>query len=305
MDDYAAHRAYSHAPRRRRHSGGSVSGGPRRHSRALACLAVLAFAVVIHYVFPHFSKAVGDKVTAFVDYRAAFAVIGEGLSGERKFTQALGDAWSIAFRTDRAEAVDAAAHLDAPKPTVPIVSPEETVPTGIPPEVTAPPDGENLAKSALEAFAESQYNYADYMIPAGVTYGTPTIEIAYRSPTDGIVSSGFGYRRHPVSGDVRFHYGTDIAAAEGSPVYAFADGVVTLTGESVTLGNYIIISHGSEITTTYAHCGEVFFAPDAAVSAGDKIASVSHTGNATGDCLHFELKIGGLYVNPEFYVQWA
>jgi len=330
-----------HRPRRRS-VGSAVATAPTRSRPLLTCVLVLAFAVAIHFLFPHFSRAVGDKVSAFVDYRTAFAVLAEGISGERKLADAFGEAWTVAFRSD-GDAKDAVAPLTTTPP--PIATPETDVTPDIGAfgEVTdetavlAPPASDTVevgretehtaeasasansetqvsefAQAAMAAFAESQYAYSDYMIPAGVSYDMPALGISGQSPTDGVVSSGFGFRRHPVSGDVRFHYGTDIAAPRGTPIYAFADGVVSVTGESATLGKYITITHigtaqdGDEIsiTTTYAHCGEVFFSSGSAVERGDKIASVSRTGNATGDCLHFELKVDGEFVNPEFYVQW-
>ena len=312
----ADYRSPAHAPRRRSHSSGARRRGAaeKQRVRPLAvCVAVLAFAVAIHFVFPHFSRAVGDKVSTVFDYRTALAVLGEGISGERKLGAAVTEAWAAAFRAGDAS-TEVVAQPDTPLSPAPTA--EEAAAEAF---ANAPPGGEaeafaedapedgvsSFAEAALAAFAESQYGYADYMMPAGVSYDMPALGISGQSPTDGVVSSGFGFRRHPVSGDVRFHYGTDIAAANGTPIVAFADGVVALTGDSATLGSYIIISHENSISTTYAHCGEVFFAPGETVRAGEKIATVSSTGNATDDCLHFELKVDGVCVNPEFYVQWA
>ena len=321
-----------HRPRRR--SGGSATTKTATRSRPLlTCALVLAFAVAIHFLFPHFSRAVGDKVSAFVDYRTAFAVLAEGISGERKLADAFGEAWTVAFRSD-GDAEDAVAPLVVTPLPAATPEPDITPDVGVfseqddatsdalaPPASAAlevfaeePPEApvSEFAQAAMAAFAEAQYAYSDYMIPAGVSYDMPALGISGTSPTNGVVSSGFGFRRHPVSGDVKFHYGTDIAAPRGTPIYAFADGVVSVTGESATLGKYITVTHSGSapdgdditVTTTYAHCGEVLFPSGATVVAGDKIASVSRTGNATGDCLHFELKVNGEFVNPEFYVQW-
>ena len=327
-----------HSPRRRAHSAAKSRGtatsarctDAKKPGPLAVCLAVLAFTVVIHFVFPHFSRAVGDKVSTVVDYRTAFAMLGEGVSGERRLGEALTEAWAAAFRIDDADNAENVVQLDAtltPEPTamqsveatpgieasddaaIDVFAPDEALPVG---EAEIPTDAgddvppiSSFAEAAMAAFSESQYGYADYMMPAGVSYDMPTIEISGRIPVDGVVSSGFGFRRHPVSGDVRFHHGTDIAAPKGTPIYAFADGMVTLTGESATLGIYIIMAHSDSVSTTYGHCGEVFFSPGDIVAAGDKIATVSSTGNATGNCLHFELKVDGVCVNPEFYVQWA
>lgn len=323
-----------HRPRRRSGAVGTAAraSAPTRGRPLLTCALVLAFAVAIHFLFPHFSRAVGDKMSAIVDYRTAFAVLAEGISGERKLADAFGEAWTVAFRSD-GDAEAAAAPAQHTPPPVATPEPDITPDLGAFGEVDedaaalAPPASDAIevfaeeapvdetsefARAAMAAFAESQYAYSDYMVPAGVSYDMPALGISGKRPTDGIVSSVFGFRRHPVSGDVKFHYGTDIAAPKGTPIYAFDDGVVSVTGESATLGKYITVAHvgtasdGDEInvTTTYAHCGEVFFSSGSTVTSDDKIATVSRTGNATGDCLHFEMKVNGEFVNPEFYVQW-
>ena len=311
-----------HRTSNRRRSPPSTRGylSPRKPSRARplpAMLAVLAFAVAIHFIFPHFSRAVGDKVTMLIDYRTASAIIADGITGDRAFREVFGEAWAAAFHLSDNAAEDVV-NLETPPPPEP---PIDVTPNIAPAMVDVSDDIDiiddvdeifeeepplpSFAEAAMAAFAESQYSYADYMVPTGVAYDMPTLGISGRSPTDGVVSSGFGYRMHPISGDVRFHYGTDFAAPEGTPIYAFADGRVSVVGTSTTLGNYIIISHDNGedgATTTYGHCGEVFFSSGDMVTSADKIASVSQTGNATGPCLHFELKIGDVRVNPQFYI---
>ena len=102
-------------------------------------------------------------------------------------------------------------------------------------------------------------------------------------------------------GGSRFHYGVDLAADEGTDVVAFADGQVYASGESSTLGNYIMLSHAGGYVTLYAHCSRIT-AAGGSVSMGEKIAEVGSTGLATGPHLHFELHDGELYLNPIYYV---
>ena len=85
---------------------------------------------------------------------------------------------------------------------------------------------------------------------------------------------------------------------------AFADGEVYATGESITLGNYIMIQHANGYITLYAHCSKVV-ATSGAIAMGQKIAEVGHTGQVTGPHLHFELHDGDLYLNPIYYVELA
>lgn len=124
----------------------------------------------------------------------------------------------------------------------------------------------------------------------------------YIAPVSGSVSSGFGYREDPLAGGDRFHYGLDLTADTGAPIVAFADGMVTVTGESSGYGKYLILSHGGECTTLYAHCSEIFAGSGERVLKGERIAAVGDTGQTTGPHLHFELQRSGVYLNPIYYV---
>jgi murein DD-endopeptidase MepM/ murein hydrolase activator NlpD len=265
------------------------------------CAAVFVLAVAVKLVFPDLAAGLGEKIGASVNYKAALEAIGEGLSGERKFTEALGAAWTIAFRGESPETEVQGVPETAETPA----SAEAFAPA---PAITPQPESDadaakEFSDAVIAAFMQSQQAYSDYAIPAGVSYDMPVLGISCVSPADGVVSSGFGYREHPGDGQVKFHYGADISAPRGSAVFSFADGVVAAVGESATLGNFVIVSHG-EAETKYAHCDEVFVEDGQVVAAGEKIAAVGNSGNATGECLHFELKINGVNVNPEYYVTW-
>ena len=127
---------------------------------------------------------------------------------------------------------------------------------------------------------------------------------AYTSPLVGKLTSAFGWREHPVEGGDKFHYGIDLSGNMGDPVYAFADGKVFATGESSTLGQYIMVQHAGGYMTLYAHCSKVTKL-SGAVKKGEKIAQVGDSGVATGPHLHFELQCGSVYLNPIYYVELA
>lgn len=104
------------------------------------------------------------------------------------------------------------------------------------------------------------------------------------------ISSSFGYRIHPISGESRFHQGTDIAAAEGTPVLSAWDGTVEIAGWMGGLGFAVVISHANgSLETRYGHLSEVLVEPGQVVNQGQPIGLVGSTGFSTGPHLHFEI----------------
>ena len=155
---------------------------------------------------------------------------------------------------------------------------------------------------AVTAFLESQKEYSELSLPENVTYDYQPYPAENAVPVSGYNSSGFGYRLHPIKGDIRFHYGTDFAANSGEAVLAFSAGTVETAGWSDSYGNYIVINHAEGWQSLYAHCSTLFVESGDEVSAGERIALVGDTGLATGPHLHFELSKDGVYTNPEYYV---
>ncbi len=106
-----------------------------------------------------------------------------------------------------------------------------------------------------------------------------------RWPAKGSLSSLFGKRGG------RPHEGIDIRANRGSPIYAAADGKVTYTGWRSGYGRTVIVTHANgEFSTLYAHCHEIKTRRGAVVKAGEQIATIGRSGNATGNHLHFEVR---------------
>ena len=144
--------------------------------------------------------------------------------------------------------------------------------------------------------------YSADTIPARVEMLQQVLGFDYTCPVDGTLSSSFGYRDHPVAEQERFHYGLDLSAEEGAVIRAFADGTVLAVAESTELGKYVEVVHANGYTTLYAHCSRINASAGQSVKAGDPIAEVGSTGDATGNHLHFELCCDGTYLNPIYYV---
>ena len=112
------------------------------------------------------------------------------------------------------------------------------------------------------------------------------------------LSSGFGYRRHPISGGVRFHTGIDIPAANGTPVRASASGEVRIAAYTGGYGLMVELDHGAAVRTRYAHLSRMLVQPGERIEAGQVIGLVGSTGRSTGNHLHFEVRRGGLALDP-------
>lgn len=122
------------------------------------------------------------------------------------------------------------------------------------------------------------------------------------APVKGILTSGFGHRRDPITGSRAFHSGVDIATAPGRPVLTSADGVVIRTGRMSGLGLSVYVSHGYGLTTRYGHLSRITVEPGQRVGRGDEVGRVGSTGRATGFHLHYEVLQDGRAVDPIAYL---
>lgn len=129
-------------------------------------------------------------------------------------------------------------------------------------------------------------------------FGKP-LKTAYR------MTSGSGYRNDPKGAGVRLHEGMDMAGDYGSPVYATADGVVIAAGWSNGYGRLIKIKHAFGIETRFAHLAQIRVEVGQRVSRGDRIGDMGNSGRSTGTHLHYEVRIGGAYVNPMTFIKAA
>jgi murein DD-endopeptidase MepM/ murein hydrolase activator NlpD len=121
-------------------------------------------------------------------------------------------------------------------------------------------------------------------------------------PVQGWVTSGFGFRTHPLTGLSQMHEGLDIANRVGTTIIAPASGIVSDIDTDQLFGNIVVISHGFGITTCYAHLHKVFVRISQRVERGDKIAELGMSGRTTGPHLHYEVRINNMPVNPAQYI---
>lgn len=112
------------------------------------------------------------------------------------------------------------------------------------------------------------------------------------------ISSGFGYRIHPVLKIRRFHNGVDMNVQIGTPVLSAQAGRVSQIGSSRTSGNYIVVDHGHGVRTSYLHLDSHEVKWGTQVEAGQVIAKSGNTGMSTGPHLHFVVRVGGRSIDP-------
>lgn len=116
------------------------------------------------------------------------------------------------------------------------------------------------------------------------------------------VSCAYGWRNHPLWGDRRFHHGVDLAASQGTPIYAIAAGTVTIASYGNANGNYVSLSHGGGYGSIYCHMTHYTVSAGQSVSQGQIIGYVGSTGWSTGPHLHFEIHKNGSSTNPMSYI---
>lgn len=125
---------------------------------------------------------------------------------------------------------------------------------------------------------------------------------AWPCPNYTRISDEYGNRIHPILGTQQFHNGLDMAAPGGTAILAAYDGDVVAAAYSSSMGNYIMIDHGSGLYTIYMHCSALYVSKGQSVTKGQKIAAVGMTGRATGNHLHFSVRLNGNYVSPWNYL---
>ena len=164
-----------------------------------------------------------------------------------------------------------------------------------------------------QANADNIYNLVVYGSPGGAGGSWfPGADVPYIgadgfcSPIgagwESVVTSEFGYRSDPFTGETRGHTGMDLAVPTGTPIRAALPGTVTVSQYNSSYGYYVMIDHGNGLSTLYGHNSQLLAQVGQTVEAGDIIARSGSTGRSTGPHLHFEVRINGERTNPRYYL---
>jgi murein DD-endopeptidase MepM/ murein hydrolase activator NlpD len=125
------------------------------------------------------------------------------------------------------------------------------------------------------------------------------IPLALSIPVQGRLTSDYGLRTDPLTGNSEFHEGIDIAAPAGTAINAASSGTVVFAGALGGYGNTVVLEHANGGRTLYAHASQLLVRPGEAVEAGQTIGRVGTTGHSTGPHLHFETLVSGQNVDPK------
>lgn len=171
---------------------------------------------------------------------------------------------------------------------------------------------EQIAQSEKD-LKEAQYKewLATYVPPTTKPSGSDTTPSTQAPSSSGwvkpvssyTITSAFGMRLHPIKKVWKMHQGVDMAAAQGTPIYASKSGKVTTASfQAGGAGYYVSINHGDGFSSVYMHMTHFIVSPGQYVSAGQVIGYVGSTGGSTGPHLHFGISYNGTYVNPMDYL---
>lgn len=133
--------------------------------------------------------------------------------------------------------------------------------------------------------------------------GAPSQGGQLQRPSNGRITSSYGYRTHPIHGTRRMHTGVDMAAGYGAPVFAADDGVVVSASNRGGYGQTVIINHGGGLATLYAHQSRVAVRGGQRVSRGQVVGYEGASGAVTGAHLHFEVRVNGQHRDPMPYLR--
>lgn len=169
-------------------------------------------------------------------------------------------------------------------------------------EAAAQQQAEASSSASSDDGSSSSESTDDSGSSADYSYQPVSGSGAFIWPVNGVITSPYGYRTHPIFGSTIYHSGMDIGVDYGTPVHAADSGVVVEAGWISGYGYAVIIDHGNGLSTLYGHNESLNVSEGQSVSQGQVIAYAGSTGNSTGPHVHFEVRSNGDPVDPSAYL---
>ena len=273
-------------------------------TRTLVCGLLAAILWACGRWIPGVRNTVRELLGERLDYRAAFSAAGETLTGSRD-VQAV---WHALTGKTEDVSVPVEKEVSGPLPgleTRTELAAAQLLRYDAAGTVEIPAEHEplyELFSEKLLPFPEEEQEPAGNT-PEKVSYEKLVLAFDYACPLEGRITSGFGFRIHPITKKLSFHYGIDIGAPQGSDITAFADGTVELVSSDSSYGNYLFLRHSDGILSFYGHCSSIDVEAGQLVRLGEVVAHVGSTGLSTGPHLHFEVRSGDKVLDPSQYIE--
>ena len=207
---------------------------------------------------------------------------------------------SISLSEVWASAKEVAYHVFKPAPAKSVQSNAQVKTNAQSEEKTENTDNKQGTTTQQTTQAEPQSKISSDNTAAVMSFFSDDAEIV--APVHGKITSYFGSRTDPISGENGFHRAIDIAVDEGTSVAAAWDGIVTKTGCDSTSGNYLWMVHKNGCETFYCHCSKILVEKGTVIRAGESIALSGDTGYSTGPHLHFAVRKDGEMQDPLDYL---
>lgn len=312
--------------------------------RLLFCMFLFTAAAVCKNVLPDgYRQALVTGLDSGLTFRDVLEVFGESASSQEAFSRLWSEGVLKVFGfageeqevsgdisdetpADIPEESDVSASLELSEDTtIPVILRSEvsfdvgelpgavTIPESAAPltvsEATISDNTELPEESQVTAVVSEGYQVpeedAGLPVPDVVSTEATAISFSYVTPVLGTLTSGFGYRDHPIDGEYKFHYGVDLAVDMRTEVACFTDGKVIFTGQGEINGNYMKVEHADGFVTLYAHLDEILVETGDSVQTGEIIALSGATGQVSGPHLHFQIYHNEKLVNPEAFLEYA
>lgn len=298
----------------KRRGEGMTNREKRRLLQLGASLVLFLLVYAGRGVLPVQMAAVGEVLRSDLDFKKVFSSLEQGTEEQGLFANGLdfligvlGEGAGDAEPEESASSEGAAAFPSLPsyaKRLEELKIPESSQ-TEAAQESSPQPDDVPAEEEPVVTAVAQLYSADGQTLPERVSYEYYNLGLEEMVvPAMGTITSGFGFRDHPVSGDYSFHTAVDVAVDVGTELLSLADGTVRYIGEDDIFGLYVKIDHDNGVSTFYAHCDKLLVSKGDNVTAGQVIALSGETGNATGPHLHFSLEKDGIRLDPEYYLEF-